>query len=77
MAAGTVDCCVAPRSASRCFGLDFIPLAVERFDLSFDQASLELPAAKALLDALNRSHLQKKLQSLAGYDTAHTGEVLV
>ncbi len=77
VAAGTADCCIAPRSASRCFGLDFIPLAVERFDLSFDQASLELPAAKALLDALNRSHLQKKLQSLAGYDTAHTGEVLV
>ncbi len=77
VAAGTADCCIAPRSASRCFGLDFVPLAVERFDLSFPQASLDLPAAKALFDLLNRSHLRKKLQLIAGYDTAHTGEVLV
>jgi putative molybdopterin biosynthesis protein len=77
VAAGIVDCCIAPRSASRCFGLNFVPLAVERFDLSFTQAALQLPAAKALLDLLNHSNLRRKLQVIAGYDTAHTGEVLV
>lgn len=76
VASGTADCCVAPRSASRCFGLDFIPLAVERFDLSFTTASLELPATKALLDTLTRSNFHKKLQCIAGYDTTHTGQVL-
>ena len=74
---GVADCCVAPRSAARCFGLDFVPLAVERFDLSFTQESLELPAAKALLDLLTRSALRKKLQTIAGYDTAQTGQVLI
>ena len=77
VAGGTADCCIAPRSASRRFGLGFIPLAVERFDLSFTHATLELPAAKALLDVLNRSHLRRKLQGIAGYDTEHTGEVLI
>jgi len=77
VAAGTADCCIAPRSASRCFGLDFVPLAVERFDLSFTPASLQLPAAKALLDLLNHSNLRRKLQCIAGYDTAHTGDVLI
>lgn len=77
VAARAADCCIAPRSAARCFGLDFIPLAVERFDLSFFRSSLELPAAKALLDLLNRSQLRKKLECIAGYDTAHTGEVLI
>ncbi|MBV8811337.1 MAG: helix-turn-helix domain-containing protein [Acidobacteriaceae bacterium] len=77
VAAGTADCCIAPLSASRCFGLDFIPLATERFDLSFNKAALELPAAKALLDLLNRSRFQRKLETIAGYDTAHTGEVLI
>jgi molybdate-binding protein len=77
VAAGSADCCIASRSASRCFGLDFIPLAVERFDLSFTRASLDLPAAKALLDVLNRSTLRRKLQCIAGYDTTHTGEVLI
>ena len=77
VATGTADCCIAPRSAAHCFGLDFIPLAVERFDLSFMRPTLELPAAKAVLDLLNRSSLRKKLQCIAGYDTAHTGEILV
>ena len=76
VAAGVADCCIAPLSASRCFGLDFIPLAIERFDLSFTNTSLELPAAKALLDLLNRSKFRKKLETIAGYDTAHTGERL-
>ncbi|MFZ0592385.1 MAG: substrate-binding domain-containing protein [Bryobacteraceae bacterium] len=71
------DCCIANRSAARSFGLDFIPLAVERFDLCFSKASLQLPAAKAFLDLLNRSALRRKLESIAGYDTAHTGELLV
>jgi molybdate-binding protein/DNA-binding XRE family transcriptional regulator len=77
VAAGEADCCIAPRSAARYFGLDFIPLTVERFDLSFTQASLEWPATRALLDVLQRSHFRKKLESIAGYDTVHTGDVLI
>jgi putative molybdopterin biosynthesis protein len=76
IAAGNADCCVATRSAARCFGLDFVPLAVERFDLSFSKTSVELPSTKALLDLLNRSTFRRKLEAIAGYDTAHTGEVL-
>lgn len=77
VASGSADCCIAPRSAARCFGLDFIPLAVERFDISFAKKSLELPAAKAVLDLLNHSRLRRKLEAIAGYDAAHTGEVLL
>jgi putative molybdopterin biosynthesis protein len=77
VATRTADCCIANRSAARSFGLDFIPLATERFDLSFSKACFELPAANAFLDALNRSALRRKLEGIAGYDTAHTGELLV
>lgn len=77
VASGKADCCVATRSAARRFGLEFIPLTVERFDLTFSKDSVELPAAKAILDLLNRASLKRKLAMLAGYDTAHTGEVLM
>ena len=30
---GEADCCVATRSAARAFGLGFIPLSTERYDL--------------------------------------------
>jgi putative molybdopterin biosynthesis protein len=76
IAAGNADCCIATRSAARCFGLHFVPLSVERFDLCFSKTCVELPATKALLDTLNRSSFRKKLEAIAGYDTVHTGELL-
>lgn len=77
VASGTADACMATRSAARAFGLDFIPMHSERYDLILRRATLELPAAKAFLDVLQRSVLRRKLETLAGYDTAQTGAVLV
>jgi molybdate-binding protein/DNA-binding XRE family transcriptional regulator len=77
VATGAADCCVATRSAARCFGLDFHPLSTERFDLAIASASLQLPAVQTLLDTLNRSTLRKQLHTFAGYDTSETGKVLV
>jgi putative molybdopterin biosynthesis protein len=71
------DCCIATRSAARAFGLHFIPLATERYDLVIRRQHAKLPGMEALFDLLNRSALRRKLEILAGYDTSHTGEVLV
>lgn len=71
------DCCVATRSAARAFGLSFIPLATERYDLVVRRQLVRLPAVQALLDVLNRAAIRRKLEVLAGYDTSHTGEVLI
>ena len=71
------DCCIASRSAARAFGLSFVPLAIERYDLVVRRHHTRLPAVQALLDALNRATIRRKLEMLAGYDTSHTGEVLV
>jgi putative molybdopterin biosynthesis protein len=71
------DCCIATRSAARAFGLNFIPLSTERYDLVIRRQFEKLPAMQALFDLLNRSALRRKLELLAGYDTVHTGEVLV
>ncbi|HVO99465.1 MAG TPA: substrate-binding domain-containing protein [Bryobacteraceae bacterium] len=74
---GEADCCIATRSAARAFGLQFIPLAVERYDLVVRRAFATLPPVEMLFDLLNRSALRRKLEMLAGYDTSHTGAVLV
>jgi molybdate-binding protein len=68
---------MATRSAARAFGLAFRPLATERYDLVVRRQYLRLPAVQALLDLLNRAAIRRKLEILAGYDTSHTGEVLV
>ena len=67
------DVCLATRSAARTFGLDFIPLHSERYDLVMRRRTAELPAVKAFLDVLHRAALRRKLEVLAGYDTSETG----
>ena len=71
------DCCIATRSAARAFGLSFVPLATERYDLVLRRQHARMPAMQALLDTLNRAAIRRKLEILAGYDTSHTGEVLL
>jgi putative molybdopterin biosynthesis protein len=71
------DCCIATRSAARAFGLSFIPLAVERYDLVIRREHARSAAVEAMLDTLNRAAIRRKLEILAGYDTSRTGEVLL
>jgi putative molybdopterin biosynthesis protein len=70
------DACLATRSAAQTFGLDFIPLRSERYDLVMRKRTAELPAVKAFLDVLQRASLRRKLEVLAGYDTSETGSLV-
>jgi putative molybdopterin biosynthesis protein len=73
---GEADVCLATRSAAKAFGLEFIPLHSERYDLVMRKATAELPAVKSFLDVLQRAMLRRKLEVLAGYDTSETGVVV-
>jgi molybdate-binding protein len=70
---GDVDCCIATRAAARAFGVEFIPLVAERYDLVVRRDHLGLPTVQALLDTLNRSGFRRDLESMGGYDTASSG----
>jgi len=70
------DVCLATRSAAQAFGLDFIPLHSERYDLVMRKRTADLPAVKAFLDVLQRATLRRKLEVLAGYDTSQTGTLV-
>lgn len=75
--AGSAECCVATQSAARMFGLDFIPLEHERYDFVLRRSLLELPFVHRFLEVLQRAALRRKIELLAGYDCAHTGEVVL
>jgi putative molybdopterin biosynthesis protein len=70
------DVCLATRSAAQTFGLDFVPLHSERYDLVMRSRTADLPAVKAFLDVLQRAALRRKLELLAGYDTSQTGSLV-
>lgn len=73
---GEADACLATRSAAQTFNLDFIPLHSARYDFVMRKRTGDLPAVKAFLDVLQRATLRRKLEVLAGYDTAQTGAQL-
>jgi len=68
--------CLAAHSAAKTFGLDFLPLHSERYDLVMRKRTADLPAVKAFMDVLHRATLRRKLEVLAGYDTSETGAVV-
>ena len=71
---GAADACIGTGAAARLFGLGFIPLVSERYDLAIRRQHLELPAVQALLDILGRSSFRRELEGLGGYDTRAAGE---
>jgi molybdate-binding protein/DNA-binding XRE family transcriptional regulator len=71
---GAVDCCLATRAAARVFGLHFIPLVTERYDLVIRKHHLDLPRMQNLLDVLSRSGFRRELEGLGGYDTRVAGQ---
>jgi putative molybdopterin biosynthesis protein len=71
--AGGADCCLATRAAAHVFGLNFIPLVSERYDLVIRKQHLELPRMQNLLDALNGLGFRRELEGLGGYDTRLAG----
>jgi putative molybdopterin biosynthesis protein len=75
IAVGEADAGIATESAARCFGLDFVPLAVERFDLTVPKTFARTPVMEAFLNGLNDAAFRKELRAIAGYDTSETGKV--
>ena len=71
---GAADCCVATRASAQAFGLHFIPLASERYDLVMLRKHLKRPGMEKLLDALSGAGFRKDLERLGGYDTRVTGQ---
>jgi putative molybdopterin biosynthesis protein len=71
---GAADCCISTRAASRVFGLGFIPMVSERYDLAVRREHLDLPGVQALLDTLNRSSFRRELENLGGYDAKGSGQ---
>jgi molybdate-binding protein/DNA-binding XRE family transcriptional regulator len=77
VASDTADCCIAAQSAARRFGLDFIPLAGERFELVLHKRDLTKRSVQAVLEVLNRAKFRRQLEMIAGYDVTRAGETVL
>lgn len=76
IAAGLADAGVASEPAAMAYGLIFVPLAAERFDLVIPAAQAASREVQALLRVLGSRWLLDQLASLPGYDPASCGQHL-
>ncbi len=74
---GVSDCCIAPGAVARSLGLNFIPLATERYDLALRRRDLNDARIRVLIEALNRSSFRRELESFGGYDAREAGKQLL
>lgn len=73
VAAGAADAGVGIRVAARSFGLAWVPLEEERYDLVIPDHLLDDPGVAALLDLLVSPALRVQVESLGGYDVRPMG----
>ena len=74
VAAGLADAGVASEPAARAYGLAFVPLARERFNLVIPAEHVASREAQALLKVLTSPWLLAQLAGIPGYDAATCGE---
>jgi putative molybdopterin biosynthesis protein len=67
---------VTIRVAADVYGLGFVPIREERYDLVILKRDLDSTAVQAMLDALNSRALASEVAQLCAYDTAQMGKIM-
>jgi molybdate-binding protein/DNA-binding transcriptional regulator YhcF (GntR family) len=74
VAEGTADVGLGILAAARTYGLAFVPLAWERYELAIPAALLDEPAIETLVEVVDSAAFRDVVRELGGYDTEVTGE---
>lgn len=74
---GIADTGMGILASAEALGLDFIPLAKERYDLAIPADFVEMPALSAILQIIRQSgEFRTSVEALGGYDISDMGKVM-
>jgi molybdate-binding protein/DNA-binding PadR family transcriptional regulator len=76
VAAGTADVGPGIRAAAEEWGLDFISLGHERYDLAVPHAVFESQRLRALLEVMHAGGFRQAAATLSGYDVSRLGTIV-
>jgi putative molybdopterin biosynthesis protein len=76
VASGLADAGLGVRAAANALGLDFVPVASERYDLLFLRSFYETGRGTQLLNVVRSDGFKRAVASLGGYNPQSAGEVL-
>jgi putative molybdopterin biosynthesis protein len=76
VASGAADVGLGIRSAAVALGLDFVPMANERYDLLTRIEFLKSPKIERLIAVMRSDDFRRDVVALGGYDVSQTGKVV-
>ena len=76
IATGAADVGPGLRAVAFAWGLDFIPLGEERYDLAIPSDEFDSARMRPILDALDSVAFRRAASTLQGYDLTRTGRVV-
>ena len=75
IASGSADAGMGIWSAARLYGLDFLPICMEQYDLLIPDAAFDTPMVQLLLEVLQGPAFRDRIEALGGYRLDHPGKV--
>lgn len=75
VAEDAADAGIGLEGAAISYGLDFLFLTHDRYDLIVPEPVMQIPAMAAMVEWLNSTATRQVIESLGGYDTGSTGQV--
>ena len=76
IASGSADAGMGIYSAAKLYGLDFIPICVEEYDLLIPDHAWDTPQVRQLLATLKSDAFKEKLMAMGGYTVDHPGRII-
>jgi putative molybdopterin biosynthesis protein len=73
---GTADAGMGILAAAQAMGLDFIPIASERYDLAIPERFLHTEGVQLLLQVILSEEFREAVRSMGGYDPSRSGAIL-
>jgi len=77
IAAGSADAGLGVYSAANMYGLDFVHICDERYDLLIPDHAWDLPMIRELIEVLKSVELKERLNKLGGYIVCNPGETIM
>ncbi len=76
IACGSADAGMGIYSAARLYGLDFLPICIEEYDLLIPDQAWDSPMVQQLLRTLKSDAFREKLDAMGGYTLENPGEII-
>ena len=73
---GSADAGMGIYSAAKLYGLEFIPICIEEYDLIIPDHAWETPMVQRMLEILKSDAFREKILSMGGYTIDNPGEVI-